>query len=106
LAVISLVVALTALGTNTWRNELTEYNRNIRHAGFSRRDDIFPERLFEEPTTGAKAGETLGRTEFEQMLDEFYDLHEWDRETGLPLPRCITRLGLDDIAPETPECSS
>ena len=34
LALISLLVALTALGYNTWRNELTERNRNIRHAGF------------------------------------------------------------------------
>ena len=30
----SLVVALTALGYNTWRNELTEHNRNVRQAGF------------------------------------------------------------------------
>ena len=34
LAVISLVVALSALGYNTWRNELTEENRNVRFAGF------------------------------------------------------------------------
>ncbi len=34
LAIISLVVALSALGYNTWRNELTEHNRNIRFAGF------------------------------------------------------------------------
>ena len=34
LAIISLVVALTALGYNTWRNELTEHNRNVRQAGF------------------------------------------------------------------------
>ncbi|HUO81583.1 MAG TPA: hypothetical protein VM616_01855 [Gammaproteobacteria bacterium] len=33
-ALISLVVALTALGYNTWRNEQTELNRNLRHAGF------------------------------------------------------------------------
>ena len=33
-AMISLFVALTALGYNTWRNELTEQNRNIRQAGF------------------------------------------------------------------------
>jgi hypothetical protein len=32
-ALISLVVALSALGYNTWRNELTERNRNIRVAG-------------------------------------------------------------------------
>ena len=34
LAIISLLVALAALGYNTWRNELTEHNRNIRNAGF------------------------------------------------------------------------
>ena len=34
LAIISLVVALSALGYNTWRNELTEENRNVRFAGF------------------------------------------------------------------------
>lgn len=33
-AIISLVVALSSLSYNTWRNELTEENRNIRVAGF------------------------------------------------------------------------
>ncbi|MEX2149588.1 MAG: hypothetical protein WD793_05210 [Steroidobacteraceae bacterium] len=33
-ALISLVVALTALGYSTWRNERTELNRNVRAAGF------------------------------------------------------------------------
>jgi len=33
-ALISLVIALSALGYTTWRNELTERNRNIRDAGF------------------------------------------------------------------------
>ncbi len=33
-AIISLIVALTALGYNTWRNERTENNRNIRTAAF------------------------------------------------------------------------
>ena len=35
LAIISLVVAITALGYNTMRNEQSEANRNIRFAGFS-----------------------------------------------------------------------
>ena len=34
LAIISLIVALTALGYNTWRNELSEHNRTVRAAGF------------------------------------------------------------------------
>lgn len=33
-SLISLVVALSALTYNTWRNELTEQNRNVRVAGF------------------------------------------------------------------------
>ena len=33
-AIISLLVALSALGYNTWRNEQTEFNRNVRQAGF------------------------------------------------------------------------
>lgn len=33
-AIISLVVALTSLGYNTWRNEQTENNRNQRFASF------------------------------------------------------------------------
>ena len=33
-ALISLVVALSSLSYNTWRNERTEHNRNIRTATF------------------------------------------------------------------------
>jgi len=34
LAIISLTVAITALGYNSWRNEHSEENRNYRAAGF------------------------------------------------------------------------
>lgn len=34
ISILSLVVAFTALSYNTWRNEVTEYNRNIRASGF------------------------------------------------------------------------
>lgn len=34
LAIISLIVAISALSYNTYRNELTELNRNKRSAGF------------------------------------------------------------------------
>lgn len=32
-ALISVAIAITSLGYNTWRNEVTEGNRNIRSAG-------------------------------------------------------------------------
>lgn len=34
LSIISLFVAFSALGYNTWRNEESEANRNIRQSGF------------------------------------------------------------------------
>ncbi|UTW44186.1 hypothetical protein KFE80_07160 [bacterium SCSIO 12696] len=34
-ALISLAIALASLGYNTWRNEVTEQNRNVRTAGFA-----------------------------------------------------------------------
>ena len=33
-ALISLVLAVASLGYNTWRNETTEHQRNVRHASF------------------------------------------------------------------------
>ena len=33
-AIISLVVAISSLGYNSWRNEQTEANRNVRDGGF------------------------------------------------------------------------
>ena len=34
-AIISLIVAITSLSYATWRNEVTEANRNVRTAGFA-----------------------------------------------------------------------
>ena len=39
-AITSLVIALSALAYNTWRNELTERNRNIRVAGIELLSEI------------------------------------------------------------------
>ncbi|MBT8136766.1 MAG: hypothetical protein KJO54_07115 [Gammaproteobacteria bacterium] len=39
-ALISLVVAISSLGYNTWRNEQTEANRNVRSAGFQLMQEI------------------------------------------------------------------
>lgn len=34
-AIISLVIAISSLGYNTYRNEMSEENRNIRFAAFT-----------------------------------------------------------------------
>ncbi|WP_185962596.1 hypothetical protein [Thalassomonas sp. M1454] len=34
IALISIVIAISSLSYNTWRNELTEHNRNVRTSSF------------------------------------------------------------------------
>lgn len=39
-ALISIFIAISALGYNTWRNETTEEQRNVRHAAFRVLEDL------------------------------------------------------------------
>jgi len=71
---------------------------NIIHAGFTRQDDYPPERLMEEPIkTGPFAGELLNRSEWDKVLDEYYELHNWDKRTGWPTQKTLESLDLANI---------
>lgn len=64
--------------------------------GCTRADDTLPERFFTEPTpSGLKAvrGRVIEKDKFEQMLDEYYELHGWDAE-GIPTKETLERLDL------------
>jgi len=69
---------------------------NLRE-GFTRRDDIIPERYFKEPTPiglPIAKGKKIDRKRFKRMLDEYYALHNWDRD-GVPKKETLERLRLD-----------
>jgi len=69
---------------------------NLRE-GFTRKDDNLPERYFTEPTPiglPVAKGKKIDRSQFEKMLDEYYALHEWDRE-GIPKKETLEKLKLD-----------
>jgi len=69
---------------------------NLRE-GFTRKDDNLPERYFKEPTPiglPIAKGRKIDRARFEKMLDEYYELHNWDRN-GVPKKETLERLGLD-----------
>jgi len=69
---------------------------NIRE-GLGRKDDALVERYFDEPTTRGLEivrGLTIDREKFEQMIDEYYELHGWD-ENGVPTQETLERLALD-----------
>jgi aldehyde:ferredoxin oxidoreductase len=56
-------------------------------AGFTRADDILPERLMTEPLkAGASKGQVISREDLDIMLDEYYSLRGWDAKTGMATP--------------------
>ncbi len=79
-ALISLAVALVGLTYNTWRNELTEHNRNLRAAGF--------EMIL-----------TIG--ELQQIV--FFSHYDRDEERGNPRAGWTRVLLLDDLAEIMPD---
>ncbi|RLE08997.1 aldehyde ferredoxin oxidoreductase [Candidatus Aerophobetes bacterium] len=71
---------------------------NVYHAGFTRKDDYPPKRLMEEPIkSGPFKGEYLEREKWDKMLDEYYELHNWDKKTGLPTKQTLQKMGLEWI---------
>jgi aldehyde:ferredoxin oxidoreductase len=63
--------------------------------GFTRADDKLPARIFEPLPDGPAKGRCMKTDEFEQMLDQYYDLMGWDRATGNPTSGKLAELGLE-----------
>ncbi|MCX5907510.1 MAG: aldehyde ferredoxin oxidoreductase family protein [Deltaproteobacteria bacterium] len=73
---------------------------NVRE-GATRKDDTLPWRFMNEPIkTGPRKGMTTSQGELDTMLDEYYELHGWDRETGWPKKETLESLGLEKVAAE------
>jgi aldehyde:ferredoxin oxidoreductase len=69
---------------------------NVRE-GFSRAQDVLPERMFLKMPDGPNAGVGIEKADFEKALDAYYDFAGWDKTTGIPTAETIKRLGLDWI---------
>jgi aldehyde:ferredoxin oxidoreductase len=39
----------------------------------------------------------MDEEEYNRMLDEYYDLHGWDRETSFPTRKTLVDLGLENV---------
>jgi aldehyde:ferredoxin oxidoreductase len=53
--------------------------------------------LRESHTEGPLEGQV---SELEPMLDEYYDVRGWDKNTGRPTRKTLERLGLAEVADE------
>ncbi|MFH1560838.1 MAG: aldehyde ferredoxin oxidoreductase C-terminal domain-containing protein [Chloroflexota bacterium] len=69
---------------------------NLRHGVDIATEQPSP-RWSSAPVDGPAKGITIV-PEWEGMLDNYYKLMAWDRESGRPLPETLRALGLDDIA--------
>ena len=73
---------------------------NIR-LGFGRESDQPAEKLQNETLQGGPVdGERLHLEEFNKMLDAYYVLRGWDKETGRPKRSKLMELNLGDVADE------
>lgn len=83
---------------------------NMRE-GLSRKDDRFPRKWLEPlkrgdeeiPLKDILGVKDLTAADLEQMLDDYYDEREWDKETGCPTAEKLEELGLADIADDLAE---
>lgn len=76
---------LMLVGERIWNVERVY---NLRE-GFSKDDDILPERFFEDVVNGR----VIDREEFLKTRDEYYRMRGWD-ENGVPTKRTLGRLGI------------
>jgi aldehyde:ferredoxin oxidoreductase len=70
---------------------------NLRE-GATRKDDWLVDRYFDEETPmglDVARGKKIDREKFRAMIDEYYELHGWDRE-GVPTRETLERLGIAD----------
>jgi len=72
---------------------------NVLHADLGRKDDYPPQRCLREPIkSGPFKGHALSKEKYDSMLDEYYQLHGWNKDTGLQTRTCLEKLDLGDVA--------
>jgi aldehyde:ferredoxin oxidoreductase len=72
---------------------------NLRFTNFDRKDDMPTPRDLTEPIpTGPLAGWKMDRKKFNRMLDDYYDLHGWNRRTSFPTRKALVALKLKNVA--------
>jgi aldehyde:ferredoxin oxidoreductase len=93
-AVTGIKTDLDALRCRADRAWTLLHMANVR-AGYSRKDDIVPEKWFQAPGfLEYLSGRPLTPDDVERMRDDYYDEQGWDSQTGIPSPERLNELGL------------
>jgi aldehyde:ferredoxin oxidoreductase len=70
---------------------------NVRE-GFSRKDDVLPERLFAPLENGLLEGVGISKSDFERTMSDLYNCKGWNPETGTPTRDRLRRLDIEWVA--------
>jgi len=74
---------------------------NARFTNFDRKDDLPTKRHQTEPMRkGPMDGWKLDMNKWNLMLDEYYELHGWNKETGYPTRSTLEKYNLGYVADE------
>jgi aldehyde:ferredoxin oxidoreductase len=72
---------------------------NLRHTNFDRKDDLPTARDQNEPIpSGNLKGWKMDMEKYNEMLDQYYELHDWDKETSFPTRKALEDLDLGSVA--------
>lgn len=72
---------------------------NLRFTELGRKDDLPTTRDQNEPIpSGELKGWKMNMKKYNKMLDEYYDLHGWDKDTSFPKKQTLISLGLSSVA--------
>ena len=71
----------------------------LNREGIRRQDDLLPERMTREAVpTGPAQGRILTAEMYAAMLDDYYALRGWDKNS-VPTPETLHKLGLEEMLP-------
>jgi len=72
---------------------------NLIHTNFNRNDDMPADRELNEPIpSGNLAGWKFDKEKLNKMLDEYYELHGWNKKNSFPTKKTLLNLGLENVA--------
>ena len=63
--------------------------------GFTKADDVLPERIFQKIPDGPGKGQGLSKEDFEYVRGLYYEYAGWDANTGNPTDGTLAKLSLD-----------
>ena len=77
----------------------TLFKAYVIRQGMTRKDDNWPDRLYDEPVKdGPYKGTVLSREKVDELLDDYYEVRGWDKKTGIPTREKLHELEMDEEA--------